>query len=89
MIELDLRLYPKPPRIGQNFAESVSEGDPDGFENPDVTARLIEGFKPNAIYGRHKRGGAAVHNGGFRTVDLNRRVIDAQPGQCGQDVLGC
>ena len=88
MVVVDLGLDAEAARIGRDLAIGVAHRDPHRLEHADIAARLIERRDADGIDRRHERRRAAVHDRRFRTVDLDHRIVDAQAGQRGQNMLG-
>jgi hypothetical protein len=75
-------------RMGPQFTERVTHLDLYRLEHLDEPARC--GLRNNAglIDRGDERGGTAVHDRNFRTIDFDRGVIDAHAAQRGEHMLG-
>src|SRR5262245_17375432 len=88
MVERDLCLDPQTAGIRPQLAIAGTGRDAYRLEHADETARRIERLDADAIDRRHERGGAAVHDRNFGAVDLDHRVVHAEPAQRRQHMLG-
>ena len=87
MIERNLGLHPQPAPVGTQLAEGLAKGSPHRLEYADVATRLVERPDSNLVDGCHERRRAAVHDGHLRPVDLDHRIVDAEPAQRRQHML--
>ena len=88
MVEFDLGLDAEAARIGPKFAVGIAGRDPHRLEHADVAARLVERLDADLIDRRNERRRAAVHDRDFRPVDLDHRIVHAEPAQRRQHMLG-
>src|SRR6516164_978882 len=89
MVKLDFRFDSQAAQIGPQFPVTVTFGDAHRLEHLDVAPWRRQRGDTGLIDRRHEWRGAAVHDRNFRTVDLDRGVVDAERVQCRQNVFGC
>lgn len=75
-------------RIRTQFADRAVLHDPHRLEHTDVTARRVERLDARLVDRGDERRGAAVADRRFRTVQLDHDIVDAEPAQRGEHMLG-
>ena len=80
---------PEAAQIGPQLAVAAVLADPHGLEHLDIAAGRRQRCNADLINGRDEGRRAAIHDRDFGPVDLDNRVVDAEPAQGRQDVLGC
>src|SRR5215207_3882919 len=87
MVELNVGLDAQPADVRPDLPECIAQGYPDRLEHLDVAPWLIQQFDTDAVDRRHEGRRAAVHDRGFRTVDLHPGIVNAETGERRQDML--
>ena len=88
MVERNLGLDPEAARIGPKLPIGIAYRHPHRLGHPNITARRVKRRDADLIDGGDERSSAAVQDRRFRSVDLDRSFVDAEPTQCSQHVLG-
>ena len=88
MIEFDFSLDPEAMFVRPKFAVRAVLGHTHRLDDFDIAARKRARGEPGLIDRVDEGRGAAVHDRHFRSVDLDHHVVDMQPAQCGEQMLG-
>lgn len=88
-IDLDIEMQTRLASVlrRMQFAEAAPIGDPYWPHNSDVAARRRERLYPGLIDKIDKLRGRAVHDRNFRPIDLDKRVVDAEPPEGREQML--
>jgi hypothetical protein len=87
-VEVDLDLDAEAVRVRPQFAKGLAARHTHRLQHFDIAAWRREGDEAGLVDGLHEGRRAAVHDRHFRTVELNKRVVDSEAAQGGENVFG-